>query len=105
MDTKSKDKNTQTPPYPRNADERQDAISKALQLTLEKGETLYQAGTFPFDDLLTWIRREFGADKGYSSDFVLALIRNLKGLIAWVYGDGSEPYWPGQDEDQLPSVP
>lgn len=98
MDVNERSKNTRTPPYPQNVDEWREAIGKALNLSPEEDKARYQASTFPFDDLIVWIRREFSADEGYSPDFVPALIRNHKRLIDWVYGDGSEPYWPGHDE-------
>lgn len=88
MDLNERGKNTRTPPYPQNVDEWRETIGKAR----------CQASTFPFNDLIVWIRQEFSADKGYSPDFAPALIRNHKGLIDWVYGDGSEPYWPGHNE-------
>jgi hypothetical protein len=100
MDGHKRNKNAERPPYPQSVDEWQEAIGEALNLTAEEGKARYQDNTFPFDDLAVWIRREFSADKGYSPGFIPALIRNRKGLIAWVYGDGSEPYWPGQDENK-----
>jgi len=98
MDVNERIKNAQIPAYPQNVDEWREAIRKALNLTPEEGKARYQACTFPFDDLLVWIQREFSADEGYSPDLIPALIRNRKGLIAWFYGDGSEPYWPRRDE-------
>lgn len=100
MYVSERNKNAQTPSYPQDVDEWREAIDKALSLTSEEGKILHQAGIFPFDDLIVWIRREFSSDKGYSPDFISALIRNRNGLIAWVYGSGSEPYWPGQDESK-----
>ena len=46
-----------------------------------------------------WIRIEFSSDKGYNPSFIPALLRNIKGLISWTYGDGLEPDWSGQDAD------
>lgn len=100
MDVNERGKSAQTPSYPQNVDEWREAIGKALKLTPEKGRARYQAGMFPFDDLTVWIRREFSVDKGYSPAFIPALIRNREGLIDWVYGDCSEPCWPGQDENK-----
>lgn len=97
MTVHKRTRKTQHPPYPQNANEWRKAISKALNLTPEECDARLQSDAFPFDDLVVWIRREFRADKGYSSDFISALIRNRKGLIAWAYGGCSEPYWPGQD--------
>ena len=44
-----------------------------------------------------WIRNTFS--KGFSPEFVSALLRNIKGLVAWVYGNKGEPYWPGSDDE------
>lgn len=89
---------TKTPSYPQNADEWHSAITHGFGLTPEEGKAQHQTGTFPFEAFTVWLRQEFRADKGYNPDFVPALIRNRKGLVAWLYGNGSEPYWPGQDE-------
>ncbi len=50
---------------------------------------------FPFDKLVTWFETEFAI--GFDPDFVPALTRNQKGFVAWLFGDGAEPYWPGKD--------
>ena len=100
MNVNRRSRNAQTPSYPQKVDEWREAISKALGLTPEEAKLRLRKGTFPFDDLAIWIQEEFSPDKGYSPDFIPALIRNCKGLIAWAYGDGSEPYWPGQDENK-----
>lgn len=88
---------SRAPVYPQTSDEWRSAIASGFGLSPAEGITKYEAGIFPFDDFLVWLEKEFSADKGYSSDFVPALVRNLKGLVAWIYGKGSEPYWPGHD--------
>ena len=93
----NKKRGAQTSLYPQNAAEWREAASRALNLTQEEGRARLNAGTFPFDDFTAWIRKEFSSDKGYSPSFIPALLRNRKGLISWVYGDGSEPDWSGQD--------
>lgn len=93
-------KNPRVHSYPQNVDEWRETIGKALNLTAREGKTRFQAGTFPFADLIGWIHREFGSDKGYRLDFIPALMRNRNGLIAWVYGNGSEPYWLGHGESK-----
>ena len=88
-----------TPAYPQSADEWREAIFRGLGLTPKEGKARYQAGTFPYSSLEAWLQQEFSAKKGYSPDFVPALLRNQKGLVNWVYGNGTEPYWPGKDEE------
>jgi len=62
-----------------------------------EGREAYQAGNFPYEQLEEWIRETFR--EGFSPDFVPALLRNIRGLVKWVYGDGDEPSWPGSDGD------
>lgn len=90
---------SQSPQCPRNRDEWRASIENGIGLAPEEGETLRCSDDFPFDRLVDWIRQQFSEDDGYSPDFVPALIRNIKGLVSWVYGDSSEPFWPGHDED------
>ncbi|UCE95537.1 MAG: hypothetical protein JSV51_07380 [Candidatus Bathyarchaeota archaeon] len=86
--------------YPRNPDEWRVYILQGLGLTSIEGESRFSAGTFPFDALTDWIYQKFGEDEGYSPDFISALIRNIKGLVSWIYSNGPEPYWPGRDEEE-----
>ena len=86
--------------YPRNSEEWCISISQGIGLPPEKGRSLYNSGRFPFDELISWICREFSEENGYSLNFVPALIRNIKGLVNWVYGNGSEPYWSGKDDEE-----
>ena len=89
--------------YPQNPEEWQSAIQVGIGVGWIEGREAYQAGQFPYDELALWIRGTYSV--GYSSDFVPALLRNIKGLVAWVYGGGPEPSWPGSDsdvEDQTP---
>ncbi|UCH32275.1 MAG: hypothetical protein JSV05_02525 [Candidatus Bathyarchaeota archaeon] len=81
--------------YPSTAGGWRKIISQALNLTPEEGATRYQNGTFPSRELEDWIQQRFKPEDGYAHNFIPALIRNIKGLVAWVYGSGSEPYWPG----------
>lgn len=94
---KKKERYNLAPNYPQSAGEWRTVITRGFGLSSSKGKARYKAGTFPFEDLASWLRQEFGASRGYSVDFVPALVRNLRGLVAWVYGDASEPYWPGRD--------
>ena len=83
--------------YPHNPKEWQSAIQDGIGVGEIEGQEAYQAGQFPCDELERWIRQAYSA--GYSPDFVPALLRNIKGLVAWVYGGEGEPYWPGSDYD------
>ncbi len=81
--------------YPKNKEEWSIAIHKGLSITQIEGEQLFQSENFPVEDLVKLIQKEYS--KSFGPEFVPALVRNIKGLISWVYGDGSEPFWPGSD--------
>lgn len=66
-------------------------------MPLNTGQHHHQADTFPYAKLTAWLTTRYGTEHGYHPDFVPALTRNCHGLVAWVYGDGTEPYWPGRD--------
>jgi hypothetical protein len=83
--------------YPNDPQEWREAINEGLGLAKEDGKIALAAGEFPFDALEDWIKSQYS--EGYSPDFVLALVRNIRGLVAWVYGGEGEPFWPGSDED------
>ena len=84
-------------PYPQNRKAWRRAIQEALGLSPEMAESAYRSGSFPFDQLVEWLERTFS--QGYSREFVPALLRNRRGLVDWIYGDGDEPYWPGSDSE------
>jgi hypothetical protein len=87
--------------YPQNPAEWRSAIQDGIGVGEIQGREAFHAGKFPYEELEQWIREAFG--KAFSPDFVPALLRNIRGLVAWVYGDGVEPYWPGSDiEGQNP---
>lgn len=88
--------------WPQTPQAWQEAIAAGLGLTAVQGQQAYTDGRFPYDPLNDWLAETYSVDAGYSPDFVPALQRNLRGLVAWVYGDGTEPHWPGSDE-ALPS--
>jgi hypothetical protein len=81
--------------YPQNPEGWRSAIQDGIGLSEFEGQRAYQAGEFPYEDLERWIQGTYR--EGFHPDFVPALLRNIKGLVAWVYGDGSEPSWPGAD--------
>jgi hypothetical protein len=87
--------------YPQNPAEWRLAIQEGIGLDEAQGRKAYQAGAFPNDRLEQWIRETFS--EGFVPDFVPALLRNIKGLVAWVYGEGQEPSWPGCDDEADPA--
>ncbi len=86
----------ETKSYPKNPQEWRDAIQQGLGLNNDEAQMAYQAERFPYKHLEQWLMSTY--KQGYSSDFIPALRRNLKGLVGWVYGGESEPYWPGSDD-------
>lgn len=87
------------PSYPEDRQAWRDAIDSALALSRADAEAALRRGDFPYARLARWLRSRYRAEAGYSPEFVPALLRNVRGLVAWVYGGGSEPYWPGRDHD------
>ena len=86
--------------YPLNRNEWSQVIERGLGITQEQGTRLFQQNRFPVQELARWCRKEYSGCFG--PNFIPALLRNINGLIAWVYGNKPEPYWPGSDTD-LPS--
>ena len=82
--------------YPQNPEEWLVAIQDGIGISRSQGQSAYQEGKFPYKQLEQWIRKTFS--EGFSPDFVPALLRNIHGLVAWVYGNGEEPFWPGSDD-------
>lgn len=89
-----------TTSFPQTAQEWRDTLANTWHMSVATGQRHLQAGTFPYDDLAGWLAVHYSAENGYHPDFVPALVRNCRGLVAWVYGDGTEPYWPGRDNDK-----
>jgi hypothetical protein len=89
--------------YPQNPEEWQSAIQYGIGVGVTEGQESYEVGEFPYDELVSWIRETYS--EGFSPDFVPALLRNIKGLVAWVYADSSEPCWPGSDSDSEDQAP
>ncbi|MFW9779331.1 MAG: hypothetical protein ACFFE8_10805 [Candidatus Heimdallarchaeota archaeon] len=85
------------PNYPQNREEWQNAIYAGIGLSKPEGETRYQSQEFPYSDLEKWIQRSYS--RGFHPDFVPALLRNIKGLVAWVYGGRNEPNWSQADKE------
>ena len=86
--------------YPKTPRDWEKAVQDGLGISPEVGRAAYRAacrhGDFPFQVFEAWLRRTYS--EGYSPDFLPALLRNQRGLVAWVYGEGEEPYWRGSDE-------
>jgi hypothetical protein len=87
--------------YPKSAEDWRLAIESGLNLSRKQAKNAYLAGTFPYDQFETWINNRFS--QGYHPDFIPALRRNIQGLVSWAYGDGSEPFWPGSDNQSRTS--
>lgn len=83
--------------YPQDRDGWQQAIHQGIGLSGEEGSMLYKQDAFPFKELRDWIGKNYATDFG--PHFPQALLRNIHGLVDWVYGNGAEPYWPGSDDD------
>jgi hypothetical protein len=73
-------------------------IQEKLGISEAAGREMALTNRFPFDRLVEAWRKEFAHEKGYSVAFIPALIRNKRGLIAWVYSGGREPLWTGSDD-------
>lgn len=89
--------------YPQNPTEWRSAIQAGIGVDGVEAREAYQTAQFPYEELAQWIRAAYSV--GYSPDFVPALLRNIKGLVAWAYGDGDEPSWPGADSDVEEQAP
>ncbi len=85
------------PVWPQDAEGWRELLSRVLRLSPEDAQERYHAGILPRDTLAGWIEARYAAARGYHPDFAPALIRNLDGLLAWAFGDGPEPHWPGDD--------
>jgi hypothetical protein len=85
------------PHYPKSPKEWREWIRDNLGINEEEAIRMSLKCAFPFDKLVDCWRREFHSQKGYSPDFIPALVRNQRGLIKWVYAKGREPVWTGED--------
>ncbi len=86
------------PYYPTQPKEWRDWIHSKIGLAEEEAKDLLQRGSFPYEKLTECWQEEFGLEHGYSPDFVPALSRNKRGFVLWVYENGHEPLWTGDDE-------
>ena len=84
--------------YPQSKSEWQTAVSQGIGLTAEYGRSAYAAGQIPYEELQQWLENTYR--DGYHPDFVPALIRNIIGLAAWLYGNSGEPNWSQSDEER-----
>jgi hypothetical protein len=85
--------------YPEDPKAWRELIQREVSLDVSYGIKAYEIGTFPHEVLGNWIVERFS--EGYHPSFVPALLRNIKGLVMWVYGNGEEPLWTGSDEESL----
>jgi hypothetical protein len=83
--------------YPQNPTEWWLAIQEGIGLKEAQGRKASHAGAFPYDQLERWIIETFS--EGFVLDFFPELLWNIKGLVAWAYGEGQEPSWPGCDDE------
>ena len=83
--------------FPQSAKKWQETIEAGLGITAVQGQQQWASNNFPSEKLAAWLAKTYDAKHGYSPQFVPALLRNLRGLLAWTYGNGDEPYWPGSD--------
>lgn len=72
-------------------------ITRNLDIDEIYGVELVENEIFPLQQLEETWKREFTHERGYSPDFIPALIRNMNGFLKWVYSGGSEPNWMRSD--------
>ncbi len=86
--------------YPTSPEEWHSWIDVHLGISRQKGLDLFKDSSFPMERLIAIWEMEFTETKGYSPAFIPALVRNVKGLLNWVYYDGPEPNWRESDSSQ-----
>ncbi|MFW9848219.1 MAG: hypothetical protein ACFFF4_03720 [Candidatus Thorarchaeota archaeon] len=86
--------------YPTSPEEWHSWIEEHLGISRKKGLDLIRESSFPVERLIEVWENEFTESKGYSPAFIPALVRNVKGLLNWVFNDGSEPNWTASDSNQ-----
>jgi hypothetical protein len=87
------------PIWPATASDWRATFERGLGLDPKAAAYRHAHGELEPDVFVAWIEVEYDESRGYHPDFVPALTRNIEGLLAWAYGDGPEPYWPGSDGD------
>jgi len=85
--------------YPETGLAWREAMEGGIGLASAEGTWLHAEGTFPYERVERWVRETY-AEIG--PDFIDAVVRNLRGLVDWAYGAGSEPFWPGSDDAESP---
>jgi len=85
--------------YPETGPAWREVIERGIGLASVEGARLHAEGTFPYERVESWVRETY-AEIGL--EFVDAVARNLRGLVDWAYGAGSEPFWPGFDDAENP---
>jgi hypothetical protein len=87
-----------TAQWPETREQWRAVLAAGIGLSPEDGDAQWAAGDLDLATVDDWLATTYAAENGFHPDFVPALARNLRGLLAWVYGGGSEPCWPGRDE-------
>ncbi|MFX0108985.1 MAG: hypothetical protein ACFE7R_11925, partial [Candidatus Hodarchaeota archaeon] len=85
------------PIYPTNPKTWREWIREYLGIDENEGKEMVLKNTFPLDKLVDSWKKEFPQEKGYSPNFIPALVRNQRGFVDWVYGLTEEPVWTGAD--------
>lgn len=83
--------------YPRTAETWAKAIDEGLGLKRGEGRELLELEAFPYRRLDAWISGRY-ALVDMEGVLVSAWIRNIRGLVDWVYGNGPEPDWSASDD-------
>ena len=86
-----------TPIYPANPTEWILWIESKIDIDERHGRGLCESSSFPLDRLIAAWEEEFSIDKGYSPEFIPALVRNKRGFLKWVYLGSNEPNWRNSD--------
>jgi hypothetical protein len=90
--------NSSSPYYPTSPSEWIEWIEDNLEINREEGKLMLETDEFPYVLLEEYFKKEFTVEDGYSSEFIPALVRNIKGLVSWAFGEGPEPLWTGSDD-------
>jgi predicted enzyme related to lactoylglutathione lyase len=91
----------QTLVYPTTPQDWAARFEQGLGLSPETGKRLWETDQLPIDALREWMEREFAADPFFAD----ATSRNVRSVVAWVYGDLPEPNWTGRDPGFGPGGP
>jgi hypothetical protein len=91
--------------YPKINEEWRKAIHNAFGISPDEGRKLYTNKALPgVGQGFSLAKQRLSIPKGLpykncGKNFIEALNRNKNDFISWIYGEGSEPYWPGKDKE------